>query len=65
MKGKLMKLSRSVSSFSVTLYLTEKCLSLALPDLQNVHIIALKVMAILQTDIHLVIFAVFCQAYYD
>ena len=60
-----MKLSSSVSSFSVTLYLTEKCLSLALPDLENVHIIALKVMVILQTDVHLVIFAGFCQAYYD
>lgn len=65
MKGKLMKLSCSVSSVSVTLYLTEKCLFLALLDLGNVHIVALKDMVILQTDIHLVMFVVIYQVYYD
>lgn len=65
MKSELMNLSCSVSSFSVTLHLTGKCLSLALPDLQKVHVIALKDTVILKIDIQLMIFAVIYQASYD
>lgn len=65
MKGKLMNSSCSVSSFSVTLHLAGECLSLALPDLEKMHIIALKDMVILKTEIQLMIFAVIYQTPYD
>lgn len=65
MKGKLMNSSCSVSSFSVTLHLAGECLSLVLPDLQKMHIIALKDTVILKTEIQLMIFSVIYQASYD
>lgn len=43
MKGSLMRLSCSVSSFLVSLYLAQKCLSLALPGLGKECIMVLGI----------------------
>lgn len=59
-----MRLSCSVSSFPVTPYFTEKCLSLAVLDPGNVFSIALKHMVVSQTNTHLIIVAVIYPAYY-